>query len=119
MKKILFILILVGLGAFAYRVQLESLYCRLTGGNEGLLLHGTYVEQLPSYDHSQPFALRFVDGTTAYMLHDGKVIGNPVTYSVSGNLVTIKHACGVWEMQIRRGGLYHLERRHLFMKQEG
>lgn len=118
MKKGLFILILIGLGVFAYRVQLESLYCRMTGSNEGLLLHGTYTEQLPAGMDSQPFALRFVDGTMAYMLHDGKVIGNPVTYSVNGCLLTIKHACGVWELKIRKDGLYHLERRHLFVKEK-
>lgn len=119
MKKLLFILILVGIGVFAYRVQLESLFCRMTGSNEGLLLHGTYTEQLPAGMDSQPFALRFVDETTVYMLHDGKVIGNPVTYSVRGSLVTVEHACGVWELKIRKDGLYHLERRHLFVKQGG
>jgi hypothetical protein len=73
-------------------------------------------EQLPSYDESPPFALRFVDSRTAYMLHDGKVIGKPVTYSINGDRVTIKHACGVWEMQIRKGGLYDFGHKHFFIK---
>lgn len=119
MKKFLFILVLIGLGAFAYRTQIESFYYHLTTPEsaKSLSLHGTYVEQLSSYDHSPPFALQFMDGTTATMLHDGKVIGNPVSYSISGDRVTVKHACGTWVLQIRKGGLYDLEHRHLFVKE--
>lgn len=137
MKKVLFILVLVGLGVFVSRARIESFlekkgvitpatrtkiesFCqRLTPKlpEKKPQLHGTYVEQRPFVCEIPPFGIRFVDGKTAYLLRGGEVIGHAVTYTVRGDRVLIKHACGTWVLQIQPGGLYHQDFKHLFVTQ--
>ena len=50
--------------------------------------------------------LKFLDSHRVQMTNRGKPFGPMCTYAMSGREITLKHACGVWHMEVRSGALY-------------
>jgi len=112
MKKILLVLLVVGGAIYGNRGKLECFYYEWSGKEKPAPeLYGTYVQVPPG-----TLGVCFYGGGRAEILNHGKRLGDPVSYVVSGRSVKITHACGVWDMQIRDGELYHKEYKSTFVK---
>ena len=57
-------------------------------------------------ESSPRFALKFLDEQQVQIYGDGKIWGPMCTYKISGTDLELKHACGVWHMEIRGDVLY-------------
>ncbi len=112
MKKLLLILLVVGGGIYANRGKIVSLYYEAAGRSQPVAaLGGLYTQNSPG-----TLGIRFLGSGRVSLLNGNENIGDPVPYTVSGKNLKITHACGVWNMQIRDGELYHREYKSTFVK---
>ncbi len=62
------------------------------------------------------FGLNFLNKNQVEMLKGKKKLGDTVSYEIHDHDLIITHACGVWNMTIKKNGLYHKEWKQYFLK---
>ena len=118
MKKLLFVLIVLGILVSLNWSRVESIFKDSSEQSaEQTVLSGFYVQDI-SVNITPRLGLNFLDETRVEIFADYSKLGDTsAQYRIQGDSLVITHSCGTWHMEIRGDKLYHKEFKFDFVKQ--
>ncbi len=121
MKNLFIIILVIGVGYLGWQemfsdkqigTESKSLPIEVNSNNG---LTGFFEMDDPRVTNGL-FGLNFLNENQVEMLKGKKKLGDTVYYEINDKDVVITHACGVWNMTIKKNGLYHKDMKKYFLK---